>query len=274
VAYRNIRSDITLLCPALNPRTRRFSLRWPALALLAVFALTAIGARAADLTVSAAASLGNALRELGSQFEAAHPGSMVRLNVGASGALLQQAARGAPVDVLVSADQETLDQAQTRGLIVAATRRNIATNTLVVVLPAGSARRPAVLADLAQPTIARIAIGLPASVPAGLYARSALESAGLWATVEPRLIGATTVRQALDYVARGEVDAGFVYATDAALLPGRVRVAFSVPTARPIVYPAAVLAAAPQPALAARFVEFLLTPPAQAVLARHGFGRP
>jgi molybdate transport system substrate-binding protein len=78
----------------------------------------------------------------------------------------------------------------------------------------------------------------------------------------------------LDYVARGEVDAGFVYATDARLMPDKVKVALTVPTATPILYPAAPVIASAQPALARAFVEFLLTPPAQAVLAKHGFASP
>jgi molybdate transport system substrate-binding protein len=88
------------------------------------------------------------------------------------------------------------------------------------------------------------------------------------------MIGVQTPRQALDYAARGEVDAAFVYATDAALMPAKVRVAFVVPTIQPILYPAAPLAASPNPALAQRFVEFLRAPQAQAVLARFGFGSP
>jgi len=101
-----------------------------------------------------------------------------------------------------------------------------------------------------------------------------LEAARLWGAIEPKMIGAQHVRQALDYVARAEVDAGFVYATDAAILPDKVRVAFTVPTAQPIRYPVALLTGAPNPQEAARFVDFLFTPAAQAVLARYGFGRP
>lgn len=229
---------------------------------------------AADLTISAAASLTNAFRELGTVFEAADPGTKVLFNFAASGPLLQQIARGAPADVFVSADQETMDQAQAQSLIQSATRRNFASNALVVIVPTDSAPVPRALNDLAQPTFARIAIGLPASVPVGRYTRGVLEAAKLWSAIEPKMIGAESVRQALDYVARGEVDAGFVYATDAAIMPDKVKVALNVPTTRPILYPAAVVAYSSNAALAAKFVEFLSTPQVQAVLAKYGFGKP
>ena len=236
-----------------------------------------LGVQAADITVSAAASLSNALRDIAPLFEAAHPAHKLRFNFGASGALLAQLARGAPVDVFISADQETMGRAQAQGLIQAAQRRDVASNTLVVVVPVAlsqSAASPRTLNDLARPAFARIAIGLPASVPAGRYTQSALEAAGLWAAIAPKMIGTHHVRQALDYVARAEVDAGFVYATDAALMPDKVKVAFTVPMAKPILYPVAPLVAAPNAAEGLKFVDFLFTPAAQAVLAKHGFGRP
>ena len=244
-----------------------------ALALLLASALP-VAAMAADLTVSAAASLTNAFRELAPLFETANPGTRVQLNFGASGALLQQIAKGAPADVFASADQETMDQAQKQGLFQAAQRRDFVSNALAVIVPAAAAKVPRSVADLADPAYARIAIGLPASVPVGRYTKSVLEAANLWAAIEPKMIGANNVRQALDYVARAEVDAGFVYATDAALMPDKVRVALTVPTTRPILYPVAPLTAAPNAAMAQRFVEFLASPAAQAVLARYGFGRP
>ncbi|MDP4300019.1 molybdate ABC transporter substrate-binding protein [Leptothrix discophora] len=234
----------------------------------------AMQALAAEVTVSAAASLTNALREVAPLYEVAYPGAQVQLNFGASGALLQQIAKGAPVDVFASADQETMDQAQARGLVLAAQRRDIVRNALVVIVPARAARMPAAIGDLAQPDYGRIAIGLPASVPVGRYTQGVLEAAGLWRAVEPKMIGASSVRQALDYVARAEVDAGFVYATDAALMPDKVKVALTVPTRSPVRYPAAPLVGAPNPVDAARFVDFLGSPAAQAVFARHGFGRP
>jgi molybdate transport system substrate-binding protein len=241
---------------------------------LALAASLGLGAHAADLTVSAAASLGNAFRDLAPAFEAANPGTKLRLNFAASGPLLQQIAKGAPVDVFASADQDTMDQAQAQGLVKAVDRRNFVSNALVLIVPASGGKSPAGLNALAEAGYARIAIGLPASVPVGRYTKGALEAAGLWAAIEPRMIGAQNARQALDYVARGEVDAGFVYATDAALLPDKVKVALTVGTVKPVLYPVAAVAASPNPALAQRFVDFLMAPQAQAVLARHGFGKP
>ncbi len=231
-------------------------------------------AQAADLTVSAAASLTNALRDIAPLFEAAHPGTQVQLNFGASGALLQQIAKGAPADVFASADQETMNQAQAQALIKTEQRRNFVSNALVVIVPVAAAKAPTALSDLAQPGYARIAIGLPASVPVGRYTKGVLETAKLWSTIEPKMIGANNVRQALDYVARAEVDAGFVYATDAALMADKVKVAFSVPTTQPILYPVAPLTGAPNAEAAAKFIDFLFTPPARAVLAKYGFGNP
>ena len=252
----------------------------PCLARLFAFAVllgSSSGVAAAELTVSAAASLTNAFREVGTAFERLHPGTTVQFNFAASGALLQQIVRGAPVDVLASADQETMDDAQRQGLIDPASRVDFVRNTLVLIAPAGGKATASGLADLSAERFAKIAIGLPASVPVGRYTRTALEQADLWTVVEPKTIGAQSVRQALDYVARGEVDAGFVYATDAALMSDKVRVLFAVPTSKPILYPAAVVArrrASETTAMAAAFVRYVASPAAQAVFARHGFGTP
>lgn len=250
--------------------TARFLVR--TLALLFAGTLS-VAVHAADLMVSAAASLTNAFRELAPMFEAANPGTRLLLNFGASGALLQQIDNGAPVDVFASADQETMDQAQAKGLVLAAQRRNFVSNTLVVAVPIGSADVPRAVADLTQARFQRIAVGLPASVPVGRYTKRVLQEAGLWGAIEAKMIGASSVRQALDYVARAEVDAAFVYATDATLMPGKVKVAIAVPTPMPILYPVAPVAASSHAALAMRFAAYLTTPPAQAVLARHGFGK-
>jgi molybdate transport system substrate-binding protein len=246
---------------------------FPRVLALILAASLSLAAHAAELTVSAAASLTNAFQDLGPIFEAANPGNKVLFNFAASNVLLQQLAKGAPVDVFASADQETMDQAQTQGIVLAAQRRNFVSNLLVVIVPTSSIKAPKSVAELTQAGYERIAVGLPA-VPVGRYARGLLEGAGLWTGIEPKVIGAQNVRQALDYVARAEVDAGFVYSTDAALIPDKVKVAFAVPTKAPVLYPAAPVLASTNAALAQRFVEYLGSAPAQAVFAKYGFGKP
>ena len=236
--------------------------------------LPSLSAHAADLTVSAASSLTNAFRDLGPAFEAQHPGTTVVFNFGASDALLAQIAKGAPADVFASADPQAMDRAEAQQLLAPGSRRNFVGNALVMITPADSALGLKTPADLRKPEVKRIAIGNPASVPVGRYTKAALTSAGLWAAIEPKAVFAQNVRQALDYVARGEVEAGFVYATDAAIMRDKVRVATTVPTDAPITYPIAALAGAPNPQAARKFLDFVLTPAAQAVLVRHGFIRP
>jgi len=237
-------------------------------------ALSTLAASAADLTVSAAASLTNAFKEIGAAFEAENPGTKVQLNFGASGALLQQIAKGAPVDVFASADEETMDQAQQQQLVKPDTRVDFVRNSLVVIVPSDAPSVPKALADLSPASVKKVAIGLPASVPVGRYTKAVLEKAQLWTGIEAKMIGAASVRQVLDYVARGEVDAGFVYATDAALMPDKVKLAFTVPTEKPVLYPIAAMAASSNAAAAAKFVAYVTSASAQAVLAKYGFAKP
>ncbi|WP_340571319.1 molybdate ABC transporter substrate-binding protein [Stenotrophomonas sp. G106K1] len=242
--------------------------------LLLLGILAAMPAWSADLTVSAAASLTESFRELGAAYEKAHPGTRVDFNFAASGVLLQQISRGAPVDVFASADETTMDQAQQQGLLAAGTREVFAVNALWVMVPPQATAVPRTLKDLAGAGVQRIALGNPDSVPVGRYAKGALEAAGLWSSVQSKAITTQNVRQSLDYVARGEVDAGFVYATDAQAMPDRVRRAFAVPVAGRIAYPLAVIKASTQPAEAKHFAAFVGSPQGQAILARHGFGKP
>jgi molybdate transport system substrate-binding protein len=230
-------------------------------------------AQAADLTVSAAASLSNAFRELGPAFEAQNPGTTLLFNFGASDALVAQIAKGAPADVFASADQEAMDRADAQKLLAPGSRRNFVSNTLVLVTPADSTLNLKTLADLQKPEVKRITLG-NAAVPFGRYSRAALEAARLWTGVEPKVVYGQNVRQSLDYVARGEVEAGFVYATDAAVQKDKVKVAFTVPTETPIRYPIATVAGSPNPQAAQKFVNFVLAPAGQAVLERAGFSKP
>ena len=149
-----------------------------AVTLLALF-LTC-EAMAADLVVSAGASLTNAFTDIGKEFEKTRPGARVLLNFGSSGQLLQQIARGAPVDVFASADQQTMDKAQTQNLIVRNTRENFVRNKLVLVVPANSRIEIGSLAGLDAADVKRIAVANPESVPVGSYSKQALEAAGLW----------------------------------------------------------------------------------------------
>lgn len=240
--------------------------------LLASLAALATLARAETLTVSAAASLTDALREIGPQFEAAHPGVEVRFNFGASGLLVQQLRQGAPVDLLLTADLASMDQAASLALIRPETRIDFAGNVLVLIEAAKTAAPLRQLSDLSQPGVRRIAIGKPASVPAGRYAREVLEAAGLWDALQPKLVPADNVRQALDYVARGEVQAGFVYLSDAATQGDKLRVVQRFNVA--VRYPGAVTQASPRAGLAAAFLLHLRSREAQAVLAQRGFITP
>jgi len=229
---------------------------------------------AQQLTVSAAASLTDAFKEIGPRFEAGKPGATVRFNFAASGVLIQQITQGAPVDVFASADQETMGRGVEQKLVDADTRRDFAANTLVLVVPAQEAPPVSKLADLGQPAVKRIAVGKHASVPVGRYTKQALESAGMWATLEPKLVYADSVRQVLDYVARGEAEAGFVYRTDAAVMADKVKVVQAVEGHAPVRYPVAVVSESRQKALARDFVAFLSGTEGQAILARFGFAKP
>ena len=250
---------------------------------LALLALAAGCGRAADpvaraepvaLTISAAASLREAVTELAARYEAAHPGTVVRVNLGASGALRQQIERGARVDVFVAAARGPMDALAGRGLVDPATRADLAGNALVVVVPRGS-RAVREFRDLAAPRVRRVALGAPASVPAGEYALEALRSQEIAAAVEAKAVYAQNARQVLAYVESGNVDAGIVYATDAAASP-RVTVAAAAPPGshRPIVYPLAVVRSGGHPREARELAAYLRGPRAREVLLRHGFLPP
>lgn len=250
--------------------TRLFAVVWN-LAVAAPLALWTATASGEAITVSAAASLTDAFKELAARFEAANPGTTVQLNFGSSGSLLHQIANGAPVDVFATADEHTMDIAHQRGHVVDGSRRRFARNTLVLIQP--FAAKPALesVSALRAPAVQRVAIGNPASVPVGRYAKQALEGASHWDALQSKLVPAQNVRQVLNYVARGEVDAGVVYATDAALLKDRVKVALTLPVDPPVSYAIAVLQHGRGKGAAQRFVDTVLSVEGQAVLAGHGF---
>ena len=147
-------------------------------------------------------------------------------------------------------------------------------NQLVGIVPAGTRTHLAVLADLTGPEFGRIAWGNPASVPVGRYTQRGLRDAGLAGQLAPRAVLAQNVRQCLDYVVRDEVDAGFVYATDAAIAGNKVKVALRLPTPTPITYPIAVVAHSPHATQAQSFIDYVRSAAGQQVMARFGFLAP
>ena len=250
--------------------------------LLLVPALSAVRARPAEattvaepLTVFAAASLTEALRELATHWAApGHP--QPRLSMAASSTLARQIQQGAQADLFLSADETWMDYLQQQGLIDPATRISPLGNRLVLVAPAGNGPavdlRPGT--DLAALLGAggRLATGDPAHVPAGRYAQAALQWLGQWDTLASRLARAENVRAALRLVERGEAPLGIVYATDAAASRG-VRVVGTFPAAShaPISYPFAVTRRAQGNAQARALHAFLASAAAQPVWQRHGF---
>ena len=246
-------------------------------ALVALLLLAAVSpARAQDVTLSVAISMKDAVEELGRGFMASRPGVTLRYNFGSSGELQKQIEGGAPIDLFVSAAERQMDELVKKGLVVSPSRRIFARNVLTVVKPADSKIDISKPADLLDARITKIVIGNPKNVPAGQYAEESLKALGIWERLQSKLVFSENVRQALDYVARGEVDAGFVYTTDAATRGQQVKEAFrpAEDSYRPVVYPVAVVAGAKQAALAQAFLDLLVSRDGQATLARLGFQPP
>lgn len=241
---------------------------------LALAAAWGGSASAGELVVSAAASLTNAFKEVAQGYEKEHAGTKVILNFGASDVLLQQIVKGAPADVFASADQKAMDKAVEAKAVKASSRVDFAANQIVLIVPIDSKAGITSLKDLERDAVKRIAYGNPASVPVGRYTQAALQAQGLWDAVQAKSVLAQNVRQSLDYVARGEVDAGFVFATDAAIMPDKVNVAVRVPSQTPVTYPIALTTREAASKEAESFVAYVMSPAGQAILSRYGFQKP
>lgn len=243
--------------------------------IFAIFALIATPLAAQEQArVYAASSLTEAITDVADAYaKAGHPRPV--LVFASSSALARQVERGAPAGVFVSADLEWADWLAERKLIEPRSRRMIARNRLVVVVPADRARRERIAPgfDIAAIGGGRWVTGDPAAVPVGRYAEAALEKLGAWTRAEPKLVRAENVRAALSLVERGDIGAGIVYATDARA-SGKVAVAAVFPASShpPIVYPAALTVGADAEARA--FHRFLTSRAARALLAKRGFLRP
>lgn len=239
--------------------------------LLALAAVTGCRkARGPVLTVSIAASLQQAMEDVEAAYAREHGAVEFRNNFGSSGVLAREIEQGAPVDVFISAGAKPMDQLAQAGLLQAHSRADLLHNSLVLVVPLGS--RVQGLSQLAAPGVRLVALGDPASVPAGQYARQTLVSLHLYDAVQSKMVLGKDVRQVLTYIETGNADAGFVYATDA-LESKNVRVAAVIPETLhdPIVYPGAAVKGCSDEATAGAFLSFLHSPEAKAIFVRYGF---
>jgi molybdate transport system substrate-binding protein len=224
-----------------------------------------------ELVVSAAVSLKNAFNEIAQIYER-RTGVKIGFNFGASGALQKQIEAGAPIDIFASAGAKQMDELATENLIVASSRRDFARNVLILIQPAAGELISS-FEDLRRDDVKKIAIGNPKTVPAGQYAAQALERLKLLPAIQSKLIYGEDVRQALDYVVRGEVDAGIVYASDAMIEQGKVKTIARAPEEShdQILYPIAIVKDSRRADSAQKFIELVLSAEGQSILAKHGF---
>ena len=245
---------------------RRPGLRIAVLGLALVLPSRAV---AAELVVFAAASVTDALKEIGARYEASSADRLV-FNFGASSDLARQIKAGAPADVFFSADVAQMDGLEKDGLVRRGDRVDVLSNKLVAIVPPDSKLTIYAARDLLA--VRHLALANPDSVPAGVYARKYLESIGLWEELRDKVVPTLDVRACLAAVEAGHADAGMVYRTDATISK-RVRVAFEVPREKgsPIVYPLAPIARSKNAEAAAAFVRLLVGPEAIAAYKRLGF---
>jgi len=224
------------------------------------------------LNISAASSLANVLKAIDTAYTQANPNVTIVLNTAASGTLQTQIENGAPADVFLSAATANMDALQKENLIVNTSRKNLLDNTLVMIVPNGSTLGLTSISDLATSKVSKIAVGDPASVPAGTYANLAFTELGITAAVQSKLILCANVTQVLTTVASGNVDAGLVYSTDA-LSSNQVKVVAQAPADinAQIVYPEAVLSASKNPTAAQAYLSYLSGSSAVALFIQYGF---
>lgn len=251
--------------------------RFPYLILLLLTLMLPARAQKTELVVSAAASLKEALTTIGQDFGKQQSNIVLRFNFASSGTLQRQIEQGAPVDVFVSAAEKNMNELAAQNLVDSRTRRVVAANQLVLIVPQSSTRNGAnairSFRDLARADVRHVAIGAPTSVPAGKYAQQVLIKIGVWNQILPKAIQAKDVREVLTQVELGNVEAGIVYRSDAAI-SSKVRVVAVAPETfhSPIRYSAAVVRDSQNPQAARSFVSFLTSAKAKAVFKKLKFG--
>jgi molybdate transport system substrate-binding protein len=257
------------VCPQDTNNTEGFM---TILALVVALFCTILRVEAAErVTIYAAASLASALQDLASTAKAQDLD--LRLSFGSSSTLAKQVVQGAPAEVYFSANVEWMDYLDKQGLIEPGTRINLLGNTLVIIAPKGETFpvRPEKGFDFAGAFTGRLALGDPSHVPAGIYAKQALQTLGWWQALADRLAPAVDVRAALAYVQRGECKAGIVYATDAAISTAIDVLATLPPESHaPIIYPVAVIKGRQNPAVQ-KTLTLLQAKPAAETFQRYGF---
>ena len=240
---------------------------------IAVIAGIAIAEPTTDITVSAAISLKNAFEEIGRVCESQNKDGKVSFNFGASGDLMTQIKGGAPVDVFASAALKDMDELEKEGFVLKDSRTNFASNTLVLIVPASPKIALASFDDLKKAEIKKIAVGNPKTVPVGRYSDETFHYYKISDMIKDKLVFAENVRQVLDYVARGEVDAGVVYSTDAMAKQQEVRIVMTAPgeSHNPIVYPIAAVKNTKHEKAAKAFISLVTSEEGRKILSRYGF---
>ncbi|MEH7073768.1 molybdate ABC transporter substrate-binding protein [Neobacillus drentensis] len=223
-----------------------------------------------ELTISAAASLQDALNEIKANFEMKHSNIKVNYNFGASGALAQQITQGAPVDLFFSAAEDKFEKLVQDGLIDKSRETNLVGNELVLVVPKDTKKQISRFEDLTKTD--KISIGTPETVPAGQYAKETLKRLNVWGDIERNVVYAKDVRQVLTYVETNNVNAGIVYKTDA-LISQKVNIAATAMENfhAPIIYPLGVIKNSPHPKEAQLLYEYLQNDISMKTYKKYGF---
>ncbi|PEC47984.1 molybdate ABC transporter substrate-binding protein [Bacillus sp. AFS077874] len=223
-----------------------------------------------ELTISAAASLQDALNDIKANFEKANPNVKINFNFGASGALQQQISQGAPVDLFFSAAEDKFNNLVQDDLIDKSQGKDVVGNELVLVVPKDTKKEINSFEDLTKAD--KISIGTPEAVPAGQYGKETLENLNVWKSIEGKVVYGKDVRQVLSYVETNNVDAGIVYKTDA-LKSTKVKIVATAAesTHDPIIYPLGVIKNSKQPKEAKKFYEYLQNDESMKILEKYGF---
>ncbi|WP_459201750.1 molybdate ABC transporter substrate-binding protein [Methanococcus sp. CF] len=224
------------------------------------------------ITVSAASSLTDAFTDIKTEFEKDNPNIKVELNFAASGALRQQIEGGAPVDVFASASQKHVDILKDENLTVDGSIKNFASNSLVLIVPAGNPANVTSVEDLTNDDVTKVSIGNPETAPVGKYAKESLVDSGLWDALEEKMVYGENVRQVLTYLETGDVDAGFVYMTDAKIAKeNSIEIITTVPTVTEIIYPVCIIDSSENKEEAQVFVDYLTSETGKQILTDYGF---